>query len=538
MMRSTGFQYGKLWRLVAAFAAVSLVLATWQFAANADEKSEEIQGPTEQEIATVQTISSVFHKVAKKATPAVVHIQAKSGVPEAQEEDDAEENGDAEEEKQPDIDELMPNLPEPFKEFFKKHKLPKGFKFRGPRSMPRVGMGSGAIIDSKKGYVLTSNHVVAGAKPENITVFTSDKRKLSVEWVRTDKMTDVALLKLKDTKNLHEIKLGDSSKVEVGHWVLAIGSPFRRSLNKTVTFGIVSAKGREGLALDIDYQDFIQTDAAINPGNSGGPLINLRGEVIGINTAIASNSGGNEGIGFAIPINLVKWVVGQLIEHKEVVRGYLGVGIQSLEDQPGLAKTYGLKEDKGVIISGVAKGSPAAKAGLKVDDVVLAINGKEVKNNKELASRVAMMRPGTKATFKIWRDRKTIEVPVTIGEQPEGFRTRGFLRQFETEDQPSKAEEIETLGINVAPLNQTTGEEYGWEGDEGGVLVTEVEDGSEAEGLGIQKGDLIQSVQGNEIKTVEELRKMTDKKALADGVRMYVKHHRTKSGTTVFLKSR
>ncbi|MBN1346669.1 MAG: Do family serine endopeptidase [Phycisphaerae bacterium] len=541
------------WQVISGVLLIGMIggisLVTWQSTARADNQAQ-IAGPTEQEIAGVEAISSVFRKVAAKVTPAVVQIHAKSGMPKPAKKDKDEAEG-KKPEKGPDLE----NLPEPFRQFFKEYgkdgseQLPDELRRfykkypHGMKEIPRMGMGSGFIFDAKNGYVLTNNHVIEGAEPENVSVFTADKREFAVDWIRTDPKTEVAVVKLKSPENLTEIKFGDSSKVQVGDWVLAVGSPFHSRLAKTVTFGIVSAKGRD-LDLAIDYQDFIQTDAAINPGNSGGPLVNLRGEVIGINTAIASpvssfSSGAqNAGIGFALPANLAKWVTTQLIEHKEVVRGYLGVVIQSLDDQPGLAKTYGLDSSKGVVVSGVGEGTPAAKAGLKLDDVVLSINGQDVSDNRQLSNRVAMLRPGTKATFKIWRDRKPMDVEVTIGMQPKGFSTRGKLRDMQMEDQEPEAGKIETLGVTVAPLTEANGKKYGWKGDEGGLLITGIDPEGEAAEFRLRQGDLILKVQGNEIKTIEELRKLTDKKALAEGVRMYVKSQATGGGTNLFLKNR
>ncbi len=538
------------WTWLGGLLAVALVagaaMTVWQPSALAkDNPDAKATGPTEQEIASIESISRVFHKVAEKATPAVVRIHINTGMAVAKADADGEdENGNDNEDKgeQPNLE----DLPEPFKRFFKfkdQEDLKKFFErhqFRTPSPRPRMGMGSGVIIDAKNGYVLTSNHVVEGAEPDQVRVYLADKRYFTPEWIRTDEKTDVAVLKLKSPDNLSELRLGDSGKVRVGDWVLAIGSPFGSHLTKTVTFGIVSATGRELVTLDIDYGSFIQTDAAINPGNSGGPLVNLRGEVIGINTAIAAPglSHQNAGIGFAMPSNIVKWVATQLIEHEEVVRGYLGVSISSLEDSPGMAASFGLKEDRGVLVNDMFDKGPAKKAGMRVGDVILEVNGTKVRNASHLQGIVAMLRPGTKAEFKVWRDEQAKTLTVTIGEQPEGFRTRMTGERPFVEPEEPKEDTVETLGIKVAPLTEANGKKYKWSGDEGGLLVTEVERGSELGGMGLSAGDLILEVQRKPVKTVEDLRKVATKDALREGLLFYVKSHRTRSGMHLFVKNR
>jgi serine protease Do len=506
--------------------ALGLVGLTSTPRASASDQPAVVQGPTDEEVARIESISNVFRKVAQKVTPAVVRVNVTAGFKKT-------EKGEKEESDEP----KTPGLPEELRKFFKDHgfgipEMPRQWK-----NMPRVGMGSGVIIDARNGYVLTNNHVVDGADPAEVEVTTYDHRRLKPEWIRTDEMSDVAILKLKNPGGLAELKLGDSDKVQVGDWVLAVGSPFGARLSNTVTFGIISAKGREMEGLSIDYQNFLQTDAAINPGNSGGPLVNFRGDMIGLNTAIASTTAQYAGVGFALPSNMVKWVVTQLIEHTKVARGYLGVQIQNLEDQPGLAKSFGLTTSKGVVITEVM-GAPARKAGLKAGDVVLGIDGKDIATTTDLSSRVAMIRPGTKAKFHIWRDNKAQDIEVTIGQQPKGFHTRmGPNVPKEGESEEETAGKIDTLGITVAPLTETNGKKFGWKGDEGGLLIAAVEPGSEASNLGLQPGDLIVQVQGKPVKSVEEFRHETTKEDLAKGVRLMVKSPRT--GTHyLFLQNR
>jgi serine protease Do len=267
-------------------------------------------------------------------------------------------------------------------------------------------MGTGVIV-SEDGYILTNNHVVRGA--DEVEVILSTNRRLKAKIVGTDKATDVAVLKV-SAKGLAAARLGSSENMEVGDWVLAIGSPF--GLDQTVTAGIVSAKGRANVGIT-DYEDFIQTDAAINPGNSGGPLVNLKGEVIGINTAIASRSGGSSGVGFAIPSDMVRRVMESILDNGRVDRGWLGVGIQDLDED--LARSFGLKSTRGALVSGVLPAGPAAKAGLKSGDVLLKVAGQEVRDANHLRHLVAGIEPKKKVRLEVFREKQSIEVEVTIG---------------------------------------------------------------------------------------------------------------------------
>ena len=274
-----------------------------------------------------------------------------------------------------------------FKDFFGNDPFSRFFTIPLPQGEIRErGLGSGVIV-SKDGYILTNNHVVAGA--EKIRVTLSDKRKFKAKIVGTDKKTDVAVIKIA-AHNLPVAKLGNSDKVKVGEFVLAIGNPFR--LSHTVTAGIISAKGRSNVGL-AEYEDFIQTDAAINPGNSGGALVNLQGEVIGINTAIATLSGGYQGIGFAIPINMAKEVMDQLISKGKVIRGWLGVIIQDIDSD--MADALGLKKAEGVVVGDVKKNSPAEKGGVKRGDVIILFDNQRVENAVELKNLVAAHKPKT-----------------------------------------------------------------------------------------------------------------------------------------------
>lgn len=351
------------------------------------------------------------------------------------------------------------------------------------REFRQEGLGSGVIV-SADGYILTNNHVVQEA--DEIRVITMDKKEYTAKLIGRDEKTDVAVVKIQE-KNLPFARLGDSDRIQVGQIVMAIGNPFSQELKQTVTEGIISAKGRSNIGLS-DYEDFIQTTAAINPGNSGGALVNLRGELIGINTAIVSRSGGFNGIGFAIPINMAKHVMDLLIEKGYVVRGYLGVGIQPIDEE--MAQALGLKSTEGALISSIQAGLPADKAGLKEQDVVLEMDGKKIKDHTDFRLRIAERRPGERVNLLILRDGRTMTIPVTLGETP-GDRPPKQLSEKETEK----------LGISVANLTAERSRRYGFE-NESGVIVVDVKQGSEAWRKGMREGDLITSINRKPIKDV------------------------------------
>jgi serine protease Do len=457
----------------------------------------KIQANSE-ELSKVEALSNVFRMVAKTVRPSVVRIvttgPSRRGM-------------------------RIEDLPEPLQELFRFH---GGGALPQPR--PERGTGSGVVIDAEKGYVLTNNHVVA--KAERIDVHLADGRHVEGKLLGADDGTDLALVQIKADK-LHAAEIGNSDEMEVGDWVLAVGAPF--GLEQTVSQGIISAKGRSNVGI-LDYEDFIQTDAAINPGNSGGPLVNMRGEVIGINTAIATNPvvAGYMGVGFAIPSNMAQEILPKLIEGKKIVRGYLGVRIQSLRDQPGLGKVYGLEDDTGVLIGELLEGGPAAKSGLKADDVILEYNGKPVADSTELQSMVAATDPGTSVPMKVWRDGKAITVDVTIGKQPEGFSTRGWMPGWaHGEGGQEGPVEVKSLGVTVASITEEVAKKYGWPEDEvkdlEGVIVTEVDPYGEAASLRIRPGEIITSVQRKPVKSPSQFADAITKEALAEGIAMRVK---------------
>ena len=404
---------------------------------------EKLIQPTGTFTATGASLKSPFTPIAKKVLPAVVNISAERI-----------------------IKVKSPFFDFPFQEFF--GDIPKEFERKAK------SLGSG-IIFSQDGYVLTNNHVVEGADKIIITLAdnTTFKGK-NVEVIGTDPRTDVAVLKIHSKKNLPFAKLGDSDKIQIGDWAIAFGSPF--GFSQTMTVGVISAKGRSNIPLSHGptYQDFIQTDAAINSGNSGGPLVNINGEVIGINSAIASPSGGNVGIGFAVPINLAKSIAEQLIKKGKIVRGWLGISIQELT--PEIAKGFGLKNTKGVVVSKVLSDSPAEKAGIKDGDVITRFNGEVVENLEKFRFKVAETPPRTKVKIEVIRNGRTKEITVKIGEMPEEETIAGEL----------KPKNKVWLGLTVDNISaQST---------ESGVVVRKVEFNSPAEDAGIEQGDIIKRI--------------------------------------------
>ena len=379
------------------------------------------------------------------------------------------------------------------------------------------GIGSGVIVDAEKGYILTNWHVVNNA--DQVEVVTSDNRRLPAEWVRTDQATDLAVIKVKPER-LIDAPLGDSDKMEVGDWVLAFGAP--EGLSQTVTSGIISAKGRTTNRGDTSYQSFLQTDAAINHGNSGGPLVNMRGEVIGINSAIISRTGGNEGIGFTIPSNMVRNVMEQLIDKGKVTRGYLGVRIQDVDEK--LAKSFRLPGTEGALVSQVADGTPAARAGLKVGDFIVAVNGKNIKNTNELRNIVAHLDPTKAYPLKVWRDGKEIPIKVTLGEQPEDMAGAFGEESPGGADSPqtAKAASAARFGLKVAALDNETRQQLGYKPDTKGVVITEVAPSSDAADQALQAGMVITEVQGKPIDSPAAFDKAISAPDADSGVRLLV----------------
>ena len=355
--------------------------------------------------------------------------------------------------------------------------FPKSFQSR-PSVEREHSLGSGVIVNPN-GYILTNNHVIDGAK--EVKVLLGDKREFEARIIGTDAKTDVAVLKV-DAQNLPVLAFGDSSKMEVGNFVLAIGNPF--GLNQTVTLGIVSATGRGGLGIE-DYEDFIQTDAAINPGNSGGALIDEHGDIIGINTAILSGGGGNQGVGFAIPGNMARNVMDQILKNGKVTRAWLGVSIQSVTSD--LARALGLHETYGALINDLDKNGPAAKSGLQVGDVILDVNGQKIEDGPGLQLMIGSMLPGTNVKLTVFRDGATREVTVKLAELP------AAAKQSEG-DVGAAGGAVAMRGLSVAALTPDIANELKLPGDTKGVIVTSVDPASAASDAGLRRGDVVQQV--------------------------------------------
>lgn len=417
------------------------------------------------------TVDRGFVDVVKKAKPAVVHIRVEKSVKSRNYHDQQ-------------FDEMFNN---PFFERF------FGPQFRQNKPNPRreykqQGQGSGFII-SKDGYILTNNHVVEDA--DKIKVILSDERKFTAELVGSDPQSDVALIKIKDGGQLPTLPLGTSDSLEVAEWVIAIGNPF--GLSQTVTVGVVSATGRSSVGIN-EYENFIQTDAAINPGNSGGPLLNIKGEVVGINSALYSRSGGYMGIGFAIPIDMVKTIQKQLMTEGKVTRGWLGVVIQDVDEN--LAKSFGLNKAGGILVSEVQTGSPADDAGIRQGDVIMRLNGVKLTDVADLRNRVALLSPDSKAALKIVRDGKQKEITVVIGERPSDPNQVGKRSE--------KKSNLEQFGLAFQDLTPELSKRLGYE-DKQGVVVSQVEPGSPAAQAGMRTGQLVEEVNRQPVTSVKEM---------------------------------
>ena len=431
-----------------------------------------------------------FAPVVKKATPAVVSITS-TKVIKAQRQ-------------------MNPFFNDPFFRQFFGNENPMG----QPRDRREQGLGSGVIVNPN-GYILTNNHVVDGAN--DVRVLLSDKREFKAKVVGTDSQTDVAVLKI-EAHDLPTLAFSDSSKAEVGDVCLAIGNPF--GIGETVTMGIVGATGRNGLGIE-DYEQFIQTDAAINPGNSGGALINTHGQLIGINTAILSGSGGNQGIGFAIPINLAANVMHEIENKGKVTRGYLGAGVQEVD--ANLAKAFHLPENTGVALTEIQSDTPASRAGLKSGDVVVELNGNPVKDVNLFRFKIAELGPGGKANLKVYRDGKSMDFTVTLAERPADLSARNGKSGGE-EGTKSALE-----GVSVQALTPDIARELKLDSNVKGVVVTDVDESSAAAAAGLQRGDVILEVNRQPVQSVDEFQHAVSKNATSTLLRV------NRNGGTIFI---
>jgi len=393
------------------------------------------------------------------------------------------------------------------------------FKFPDPE--PQMGSGSGVIVNPN-GYIMTNNHVVDGADEDGIEVVLNDKRRFKAKVVGTDPSTDLGIIKI-DASDLPTAAIGNSDDLQVGEWVLAIGNPL--GLQSTVTAGIVSAIGRSGIGVIRDtygIENFIQTDAAINPGNSGGPLVNLSGEVIGINTAIATTNARYQGYGFAIPMNLAKFVAEDLIKFGKVRRGYIGVQIQTVDET--LAKALGLDKAEGVLVQSLVDNGAAEAAGIKAGDVIISVDGKEVNAANELQSYIARKHPGDAVTLRVYRDGKFLDRSVTLRSRTEDnvvTRTSDVESEKpDVESESPKTMSFDKLGFSVTPLNAQLRKEYDVDK---GVLVTDVKVYSEAFNRQLAKNDVIVEADRRAVTSAKELKSVIERHKPGDSVLLRVK---------------
>jgi len=465
------------------------------------------------EVATLEQVSHAYAVIAKAVKPSVVYIESVSSNKAVNRE---------------------------LERLFGEHKF---------QPLPSRGTGSGVILDTE-GHIVTNNHVVEDAKVVRVLLF--DGRRFRAEVVGTDTMTDLAVIKI-NAEKLHPARLGDSDRMNVGNIVLAIGSPFR--LGHSVSHGIISATGRSNVSVDIDYQNWLQSDAPINPGNSGGPLINTRGEVVGINTAIATESGGHQGVGFAIPSNTVARIANRLKTGEKIVRGYLGVVIQQVD--PIIAEAYGLTEPGGVLIGGIGRNTPAAKGGLKPEDIVLAIDGNDIATREQLQELIANTTPGTDVDLSVWRKGKLSHVIISVTAQPEDFSTTGSIRDLnrrrgepqddglpeEQTGNTSKAPDAETvalftaLGFEAATVSPKLAKRYGLdEGVQNGAIITYVDPTGEAFDARLRAGQVVTRANGRRIRNLRQLEQVLTRKTLAQGIRLKIRTGRDEFFTVLRLR--
>ena len=388
-----------------------------------------------------------------------------------------------------------------------------GGHFNIPREQREKSLGSGVIV-SPEGYILTNNHVVEGATDVRVTL--ADKREFKAHVIGADPKTDIAVIRI-DASHLPSIVIGDSSKVQVGDYALAVGNPF--GVGETVTMGIVSAKGRTNLGIE-DYEDFIQTDAPINPGNSGGALVNDRGELVGINTAIISHgSGGNQGIGFAVPVNLARNVMDQIIRNGSVTRAYLGIVPQDVT--PAIAKAFGAQQGRGALVGDVSPNSPAERGGLQKGDIILDLNGQPVADSNQLRMSISMMQPDSTVRLKVLRSGAERELAVKLGEMP-GQEARNSK-------QNNGGTESALEGVSVDDLDAQTARQLNLPANSAGVVVTDIQPSSPAADSGLRPGDVIQEVNRHPVKNTSDFERAV--RSSKDETLLLVNRH----GNTLFV---
>jgi serine protease Do len=449
-----------------------------------------------------------FTDVAKAVTPAVVNITTVIG---------EKVSGSGENDLRDRMEEFFGGPNSPFGPFGPKFRGPQGpMEPRPPRGFRGGGQGSGVIV-SADGFILTNNHVIDGAR--EVTVTLPDKREFQGKIVGTDPKTDLAVVKI-DGKNLPTIPWGDASKLQVGEYVLAVGNPF--GLNSTVTLGIVSALGRGRMGIT-QYEDFIQTDAAINPGNSGGALVNTRGELVGINTAIFSQSGGYQGVGFAVPTTMGQPIYESLVKNGKVVRGYLGIGIQDLNQD--LAKSFKATSGKGALVTDVKEDSPADHAGLQQGDIITSYEALPVEDAVALQRLVTKTPVGSKVGMKVLREGHEKAFTVMVGEQP------GELKIAKADG--DEKEKYAFAGVAVQDLDRDTAKELGIKKAQG-VVVTSVEPDSGADKAGLMPGDVIREINRQPVKSVKDFEKVSSAVKRGDNVLILI----NRRGASLFLSAK
>ncbi len=462
------------------FALVALLLALSAGSVPGRVSAQTSDAQLQRDIETLTRESKARAAIVKRVSSSVVNISVEKSVKAS------ERGGEG---------------PDPFDdEFFRRFFQPR---IPPPRDFKQRGLGSGTIVD-KQGYVLTNNHVVADA--DKIMVKLPDERQFEAKLVGRDPASDIAVIKIEGS-DLPLAKLGNSDEIDVGESVMAIGNPF--GLEQTITAGIVSAKGRSQVGVT-DYEDFIQTDASINPGNSGGPLINLKGEVIGVNTAIFSRSGGNMGIGFSIPINEAREIMTALIATGKVTRGFLGVVIQDIT--PEIAGALGVKAGEGVLVANVGPNTPATRSGIKQGDVIVSFRGQPVKSVNGLRYAVARVKPGETVPAEVLTDGKRHTVNIKIEEQPSDMRTAmGESGPESPEGRGGPSAPLDqVLGMTLQLLTAEIAERMGYQGMKG-ILVADVDPNGPASAAGIQQGALIMEVNRRPVRSIADLKEQVQK---------------------------
>ena len=489
--------HSRYWAVLTVVVAASAALV-WQRGGVIGQEAKHEVNPAA--VRRAEELSEAFHNAAEVALPSVVTVVSKVKAQPV-----GRSKGGSKGEN--------PFKGTPFEDFFKERDFGD---FGGGRGLPRQGMGSGVIIDSS-GIVLTNNHVVDGA--DEVTIHLADGREFKGEDIKTDEQTDLAVVRIKGAGSLPAIPLGDSDKMRIGDWVIAIGNPFEQE--RTVSAGIISGLGRElerGRNSSFRAR-FLQTDAAINPGNSGGPLVNLNGEVIGINTAIATSTGSFSGIGFAIPANLAKWVTQQLINKGSVQRAYLGVSIGQVT--PALAEKFGARRGEGVLITEVHPNTPASEAGFEDGDIVVKFAGQKVTTPSDLQHLVERVPLDSKQEVEVLRDGKPHTLHVTAKALPKDFGQTAGLGRPERGEKSSQGYEADDLGLEVSELTAEHADELNIKPGSG-VLITKVDPDKPAYEEGLRDGMVILKVAKTPVHTVAEFKAAIKGESLKDGIMLYV----------------